>query len=104
MSSSAAPSATELTSAIAFRIRSAARPATNSLLGRRFARSDNDATLRLLTDAATRHVRVALECEVDCSAFERLHGIESDRVAGHLDLASCAHCDLAHGVLPPLPV
>ena len=37
-------------------------------------------------------------------ALERLHGVEGDRVAGHLHLARRAHRDLAHRVLPALPV
>src|SRR5205807_2659055 len=93
ISSSPASSATELTSAIAFRIRSAAaRPGTvPPLFFRRLAGADNDAALRLLADARARDVRVAFQRQVDGSALERLHRVERDRVAGHLDLAGGAH-------------
>src|SRR5712692_3880235 len=105
ISSSPAPSATELTSAIAFRIRSAARPGIGPcLLARRLAWPDDHAPLRLLADASARHVGVSLEREVDGPALERLHGVEGDRVARHLHLARRAHRDLAHRVLSALPV
>src|SRR5207248_5745070 len=101
ISSSPASSATALTSAIALRIRSAAarREVEPPLLSNRFARPDHNPALRLLADARARHVRVALEGKVDGSAFERLHRIEGDGVAGHLDLARGPHRYLANGVL-----
>src|SRR4030088_979724 len=107
MSSSPAPSATEFTSAIAFRIRlAAARSGIEGapLLCRRLAGPDDDAPFRLCADAAARDVGVAFEREVDGAALERLHGVKSDRVAGHLHLARRSHRDLTHRVLPALPV
>src|SRR5579864_811192 len=116
ISSSPAPSATELTSAIARRIRSAAprcgsRPGISlepgpldSSLGGRLARADHDAPFRLLADAAAGDVRVAFERQVDGAALERLHRVEGDRVPGHLDLAGGAHRDLADRVLAALAV
>src|SRR5258708_14100131 len=50
-----------------------------SLLGCRFQRSHDYATLWLLADAAACHVRIALERDVDRPAFEGLHRIERDR-------------------------
>src|SRR5260370_753112 len=41
---------------------------------------------------------------MDCAPLERLHCIEGDRVAGHLDLARRAYRYLAHGVLAALSV
>src|ERR1700682_5726391 len=97
MSSSPAPSATELTSAIAFRIRSvAARPGTRSLLGRRLARTDDHAPCGFLADASAHDVGITLQREVDRPALERLHGVERDRVARHLHLACRAEGNLAH--------
>src|SRR5262245_20327023 len=110
ISSSPASSATELTSAIAFRIRSAAvrcgsPPAKEPPLSvGRLARSDDDAALRLFADARAGHVGIAFQRKVDGTPLERLHRVQRDRVAGHLDLARGAHCYLAHGVLAPLPV
>src|SRR5690242_13801091 len=84
-------------------MRSAAEPPAPLLLSR-LARSDDDATLRLFADARAGHVRIALEREVDRAALERLHRIQRDRVAGHLDLARGTHRDLTHGVLAALAV
>src|SRR5207245_6125370 len=100
-SSSPASSATELTSAIALRIRSAAGPPAieSPLFASGLARSDDDTTLGFFADARARHVGIAFERKVDCPALERLHGVKRDRVAGHLDLAGRAHSDLADGVL-----
>src|SRR5260370_20392600 len=103
-SSSAAPSATAFTNAIAFRIRSAAaRPGMRSV-ARGLARSDHDPAIGLLADARAANVRIVLEGEVDGAPLERLHGIESDCVAGHLDLPRGPQGDLAHGVLTALAV
>src|SRR5438034_281414 len=106
ISSSPASSATELTRAIARRIRSAAaRPAIEPPLAvGRLARPDDHPPLRLLADARAGHVRVALQRQVDGASLEGLHRVERDRVACHLDLPSGAHRDLAHGVLAALPV
>src|SRR4029077_14855253 len=95
---------TELTRAIAFRIRPAARPGIGPCLLRRLARPDDHTPLGLLADASAGHVRIALQREVDRPAVERLHGVEGDRVARHLHLAGRTHCDLAHGVLPALAI
>src|ERR1700674_4557609 len=105
ISSSPASSATELTRAIAFRIRSAARPGIgrSSALGR-LARADDDAALGLLADARARHVGVALEGKVDRPSLERLHRVQRDRVPGHLPLDRKPHRDLAHRVLASLAV
>src|SRR6266576_1862028 len=106
ISSSPASSATELTSAIALRIRSAAeRPGNESPLSvGRLTRSDDDPPLGLLADARARHVRIAFQRQVDGAPLEWLHGVESDGVAGHLDLASRANRYLPDRVLTPLPV
>src|SRR4030088_2780389 len=101
ISSSPAPSFTALIRAIAFRIRRAppqhgtGRP----LLGGRRAEPDHDTPLRILPDARAGDLGVALQRQVDGPALERLHGVEGDRVARHLDLASCAQRDLSNGVL-----
>src|SRR5438132_5727853 len=102
ISSSPASSATALTSAIALRIRSAAeRPGNESPLSvGRLARSDDDPPLGLLADARARDVWIALQRQVDGTPLERLHGVESDGVAGHLDLARSAHGYLPDRVLP----
>src|SRR5713101_9957289 len=103
-SSSPAPSATALTNAIAFRIRSAAaRPGMGSA-ARGLAGSDHDPTIGFLADARAADVRIVLQREVDGSALERLHRVERDRVARHLHLSRRAQGDLAHRVLAPLPV
>src|SRR5256885_4413623 len=103
ISSSPASSATELTSAIALRIRSAAGlPAP--LLVSCLARSHDDPPLGFLADARAGPVGIALEREVDRTALERLHRVERDRVAGHLHLSGGTHRDLAHRVLAPLAV
>src|SRR5438094_1964257 len=106
ISSSPASSATALTSAIARRIRSAAeRPGNESPLSvGRLARADDHAPLGLLADARARYVWIALERQVDGAPLERLHRVESDRVASHLRLACRAHGDLADRVLTPLSV
>src|SRR2546430_875104 len=106
ISSSPASSATELTSAIALRIRSAAArcDVEPPLLSTRLARADDDAPFRLLADAGAGHVGVPFEGEVNRSPLERLHRVEGDRIAGHLHLARSPHGDLAHCVLSPLPV
>src|SRR5256886_3014176 len=105
ISSSPASSATELTMAIARRIRSAARPAIEPPLAvGRLARPDDHPPLRLLADARAGHVRVALQRQVDGASLEGLHRVERDRVACHLHLPRGAHRDLAHGVLAALPV
>src|SRR5690242_17770512 len=98
ISSSPASSATELMSAIARRMRSAADPPAPLLLSR-FARTHDHAPVGLFTDARARHFGVALEREVDGAPLERLHRVQRDRVAGHLHLARGAHRDLPHGVL-----
>src|SRR5438445_1476663 len=104
ISSSPAPSATSLTSAIAFRIRSAAaRPGMGSAV-RRLAGSDHDPAIGLLADAGAADVRIVLQGEVDCAPLERLHGVQRDRVAGHLHLPRRPQGDLAHGVLAALAV
>src|SRR5947209_7053796 len=83
ISSSPASSATELTSAIALRIRSAAVPPAPLLLSR-LAGTDHDATFRFFADARAGHVRVALEREMDGATLKRLHRVERDRVTRHL--------------------
>src|ERR1700730_10618391 len=89
ISSSPAPSSTALIRAIAFRIRcAAARPGTGRpLLGGRLADPEPAPPLRILPDARAGDLGVALERQVDGPALERLHGVEGDRVACHLDLA-----------------
>src|SRR5438105_13177650 len=107
ISSSPAPSTTALTTAIAFRIRSAAdRPCIglDSLLGGGLARTDDHAPIGLLADARARHVRIALEGEMDGPTLERLHCIQRDRISCHLHLTRCAQCNLAHRVLAALAV
>src|SRR5712692_10339746 len=103
-SSSPAPSATALTNAIAFRIRSAAaRPGTGSA-ARGLAGSDHHPAIGLLADARAADIGIVLQGEVDGASFKRLHGIERNGVAGHLHLACGAQGDLPHGVLTPLAV
>src|ERR1700687_850463 len=78
ISSSPAPSATEVTSAIAFRIRWAAVRSgieCAALLCRRLAGPDDDAPFRLLADAAAGDVRVTLERQGGGAAPGKLHGI-----------------------------
>jgi hypothetical protein len=41
---------------------------------------------------------------VDCAPLERLHGVQRDRIAGHLHLPRRPQRDLAHGVLAALAV
>src|SRR5579859_6742920 len=101
ISSSPAPSAAAFTTAMALRIRSAAD--TTDLLGG-LARSDHDAPFGFLADARAGDVRVAFEGQMNGAAFESLHGVERDGVAGHLHLARRAERDLAHGVLAALAV
>src|SRR5712692_1839092 len=84
-SSSPAPSATALTSAIAFRIRSGA--AGHGSAARGLAGSDHDSAIRLLADARAADVGIVLKSEVNGAALKRLHGVERDRVASHLHLA-----------------
>src|SRR4029077_7116475 len=104
MSSSPAPSATAFTSAIAFRTRSAAaRPGMGSATCG-LARSDDHPAIRLFADARAADVGIVLQGKVNSTPFERLHGVEGDGVAGHLDLACGAQRDLAHRVLPALAV
>src|ERR1700694_4127884 len=99
-SSSPAPSATALTNAMAFRI----RPAGHVSGARGLAGSDHDSAIRLLADARAADVGIVLKGEVDGAALKRLHGVERDRVAGHLHLARRPEGDLAHRVLAPLTV
>src|ERR1700738_893070 len=103
-SSSPAPSATALTSAIAFRIRSpAARPGIGSA-ARGLAGTDHDPAIRFLADARAADIGVVLKREMDGPALERLHGVERDGVACHLHLSRRSQSDLAHGVLAAVPV
>src|SRR5438477_5702759 len=103
---SPASSATGLTSAVAVRLRPAVarREFEPPLLSTWLARADNDPPFRLLANAGARHIRVTFEGEVDGPSLERLHRVERDRIACHLDLARSPHRDLAHGVLAALPV
>src|SRR3977135_239954 len=104
ISSSPAPSATELAAPHAFRTPPAARPGIGPCLPRRLAGPDDHTPLRLFADASAGHIRIAFEREVDGPALERLHRVKGDRVARHLHLARCAHRDLAHRVLAALAV
>src|ERR1700730_11996540 len=106
ISSSPAPSSTALIRAIAFRIRSAAAPPGigRPLPGGRLAEPDHDPPVGVLPDARAGDLGVSLERQVDGPALERLHGVESDRVARHLHLARGAEGDLTHRVLAPLAV
>src|SRR5947207_9074664 len=101
ISSSPAPSAAALTTAMALRIRSAA---DTPVLFRGLAETDDHPPVRLLPDARAGHVGVAFEGEVNRAPLEGLHRVEGDRVARHLHLARGAQRDLAHGVLAALPV
>src|SRR5439155_23027205 len=74
------------------------------LLGGRLAESDDHPAFRLLANARARDLGVSLECQVDRTALERLHRIEGDRVARHLDLARGTQGDLSNRVLAALPV
>src|ERR1700757_3457407 len=68
------------------------------------ARPDDDPAVGLLADARARHLGITLEREVDGPPLERLHRVQRDRVAGHLDLTRRPHRDLADGVLAALTV
>src|SRR5919108_315929 len=82
ISSSPAPSATALTTAIALRIRSAAdRPVIRPLLGDRLAGTDDDPAVGFLADARARDLGIAFQGEMNGSPLEGLHGVERDRVA-----------------------
>src|SRR5437879_596814 len=106
ISSSPASSATELTSAIALRIRSAAarRDVEPPLLSTRLARADDDAPFRLLADAGAGHVGVPFEGEVNRSPLERLDRVEGDGIGGRVQLARSPQGDRAVWVVSTLAV